>query len=92
MIVYIFVNTNNISFKYSRFQNFSENSFKTKTFYQNHTLSYHETTFKISFMVCPFHIIFCLILKKKNITRLNSWKSFLYLYALITHILFVKKE
>ena len=29
MIVYIFVNTNNISFKYSSFPNFSENSFKT---------------------------------------------------------------
>jgi hypothetical protein len=28
-------------------------------------------------MVCPFHITFCLILKKKDITRLNSGKSFL---------------
>jgi hypothetical protein len=58
----------------------------SSTFTQNHTLSYHETTFKISFMVCPFHIIFYLILKKNDITRLNPWKSFLYLYALL-HVL-----
>ena len=76
MTWYTFVNTNNISFKYSSFQNFSENSFKTKTtFFQNHSLSYHETTFRISFMVCPFHIIFCLILKKKDIQTYRNMSN-----------------
>ena len=73
-----FLNTNNISFQCSSFKNFSENSFKTvkqHSFKIIHCLIMRQLS-KVHLWYILSTYLFCLILKKKEITSLNSWKSF----------------
>jgi hypothetical protein len=70
--------TNNISFQFSSFENFSENSFKTvrqHSFKIIHCLIMRKLS-KVHLWYILSTYFCCLILKKKDITRLNSWKSF----------------
>jgi hypothetical protein len=68
-----FLNTNNISFQFSSFKKFSENSFKTvKQHYFKiiHCLIMRQLS-KVHLWYILSTYLFCLILKKKDITRLN---------------------
>ena len=90
MTWYTFVNTNNVSFQFSSFQYFSENSFKTvrqHSFKIIHCLIMRQFS-KLHWWYVLSTYYFCLILKKKDITRLNSWNSF-FVYICFNYTCFI---